>query len=495
MNYLQLQHQATEFLEQDLYEQSIAIYEKCIEIKPKELSNYWHLGLTLMLQGDEHLAETVWTSVFLQANPEQLDNLVTDLVKTLNRAALKYLKSERFSEAEKLYLSILELDSDYTDAYVGLGHIQIESENFEPAVETFTRFIELDPNFSTAYYNLGFSLHNLQKYEEAIPKFQQAIILDNGHVGAYYHLGSCFEKQKKYLDAASSFKKAIDLAPNYSDAYFRLANCLYRSKKYGQAISYYKQALEIKPDNPFLLSGLANCMDATGKTEAAIEYLNKAIKINPYLDVGYHNLAFCLRNQGKIAEAIINFKKAVELNPDWIEPRYQIKKLNEAIKAGYYPKINNGYNVWDAMLFKDDNVYRLLYLGGSAKAYPFWSVGEMAMATSTDFKQWQYQGVILEPIIDREWESGRILAGSIYKENNNYYLFYSAASSEKILTEKIGLATSKDGINWERRSSTPFLELDEDYYGTYSSHLKGKKVQHVPWRDPYIVKDPNSGKY
>ncbi len=143
---------------------------------------------------------------------------------------------------------------------------------------------------------------------------------------------------------------------------------------------------------------------------------------------------------------------------------------------------------WDPWILKDDDIYRIFYLKGSATKGPWWSVGKICCATSPDLKQWNDLGVMIEPNPDGLWESARLLAGSTYKENGIYYLFYGAAGGNDIMSEGIGLATSKDGWHWQRRSS-PFLKPDYDnpYYGRYETHFQ--------WRDPYIVRDHKDGRY
>lgn len=148
---------------------------------------------------------------------------------------------------------------------------------------------------------------------------------------------------------------------------------------------------------------------------------------------------------------------------------------------------------WDPWLLKDDDVYRLFYLVGSKKTNPFWKEGAIYGAISTDLKQWQDLGPILQPDPASAWESGRMLAGSTYKEDGIYYLFYSAAGKDglAICHEEIGLATSTDGLQWQRYSPEKlFLNLDERNLW-YGSH---KEVNFF-WRDPYIVKDHKTGKY
>lgn len=150
---------------------------------------------------------------------------------------------------------------------------------------------------------------------------------------------------------------------------------------------------------------------------------------------------------------------------------------------------------WDPWILKDDDVYRMFYLVGAKDTEVFWSTGQIHGAISSDLRQWQDLGVILQPDPAIAWESGRMLAGCAYKEDGVYYLFYSAAGEGEpaLFYEEIGLATSKDGLNWQRYSSHPqnlFFNLEDRdrWYGKF-------KERFFFWRDPYIIKDPNTSKY
>lgn len=147
---------------------------------------------------------------------------------------------------------------------------------------------------------------------------------------------------------------------------------------------------------------------------------------------------------------------------------------------------------WDPWLLKDDDCYRLFYLKAPkpSPTFPFWSQGTVYGAISKDFKTWESTGIALAPDPDNWWESGRICAGNAYKENGIYYLFYSASGGGELLKEeRIGLATSIDGIHWNRASTQHFFSETEwsQWYGHQAD------TQHFHWRDPYILHQ--SGKY
>jgi beta-fructofuranosidase len=492
MNYLQIQQQANECFQNYLYSDSIAFYERCIEINPAELSNYWYLGLASLLAEDELLTETVWLSVFLEASEEEADLWTKDLVAIAEQLALKSLKAKRRSDAEIIYLKIQDIAPDHVNACLGLSQVHLENGKYREAIDALNQFIELEPDLATAHHNLGICFQQLQDFNEAINNFNQAIALKSDYISAYYSLGICLIAKGEYEQAIVNFQSVIKLAPQHLNAHIYLGDCFHKTTKVNAAIECFEKARKIKPDSALVLSGIAICLIAKGELEKAQTLLYKALELAPKLPVIYYNLGYCYRNMGKLDQAIGYFNKAIDLKPDWLDAKLFIKNIEKSVS--YCPKVKQGYNVWDAMLFKDEDCYRLMYLQGNSRAYPHWIVGEMAMAVSTDLEIWKDHNLVIKTDANSDWEDGRILAGSLYKENGRYYLFYSASPSKNPLEERIGLATSIDCVTW-KKGSKPFLEQDERFYGSYPCFFNEKPNKQTPWRDPYVVKDRDTGKY
>lgn len=64
---------------------------------------------------------------------------------------------------------------------------------------------------------------------------------------------------------------------------------------------------------------------------------------------------------------------------------------------------------------------------------------------------------ILSPNSDNEWESLVVCNPAAWYENGVFYLLYRAAGNDKEHYIHIGLATSEDGFNFNRRQNTPVL--------------------------------------
>ncbi|MEL6263070.1 MAG: family 43 glycosylhydrolase [Cyanobacteria bacterium J06631_12] len=162
------------------------------------------------------------------------------------------------------------------------------------------------------------------------------------------------------------------------------------------------------------------------------------------------------------------------------------------------PDLDQAAPCWDPWILKEEDGYRLFYLSGRTDQDPWWGTSWICGAHSQDLQRWQHMGPILEPLSNEGWESGRLFAGSAYKIQGRYYLFYSAASKDDIASEAIGLATSDDGVQWQR-SHRPLLawsEADAVQASPGVSYAgRCRWASHLHWRDPYIVQSVETQKY
>jgi len=76
-----------------------------------------------------------------------------------------------------------------------------------------------------------------------------------------------------------------------------------------------------------------------------------------------------------------------------------------------------------------------------------------------------------------DWEKGGLYKACIIKEGDMWYLFYNAKDTKTPWVEQIGVAYSKDLINWERGKENPIMRVTKD---NWDSRFVS---------DPYIVKD------
>lgn len=81
----------------------------------------------------------------------------------------------------------------------------------------------------------------------------------------------------------------------------------------------------------------------------------------------------------------------------------------------------------------------------------------IAYSESKDGVHWTGPRIVLEVNPEIEWEKDRLNRPHILKIEDTWYMWYTGQNTEK-QRSAIGLATSRDGLQWERIGANPVLE-------------------------------------
>jgi len=111
----------------------------------------------------------------------------------------------------------------------------------------------------------------------------------------------------------------------------------------------------------------------------------------------------------------------------------------------------DNYTVTPGAVIKDGNIYRLYYDAFNVS----YGRTQIGMATSTDGINWQkYSNPILSTDSLNEYHAG---TESVIKVNSIYYMYYSTSPEWNYNLMVINLATSSDGVHWKKYSGNPIL--------------------------------------
>lgn len=110
LNHLDLPQQAYRHMLLGEYNQAASLHEQAIEREPKIKSHYWHLGLLLLLQGQEAEAQTTWFLGMAEGEPEQFELWIAELIEVLQTEAERREVLEDYSTAWLIRQHIKEID-------------------------------------------------------------------------------------------------------------------------------------------------------------------------------------------------------------------------------------------------------------------------------------------------------------------------------------------------------------------------------------------------
>lgn len=115
---------------------------------------------------------------------------------------------------------------------------------------------------------------------------------------------------------------------------------------------------------------------------------------------------------------------------------------------------------WDVCVLKpvvlyDGTIYKMWYLGAVAVGSPIQKVG---YATSSDGVTWtKHTTPVLIPGGNGGWDDFTISTMTVFFDGTHYMMWYSA-EDYSAGTTRMGVATSTDGISWVKYSNNPVLE-------------------------------------
>ena len=127
---------------------------------------------------------------------------------------------------------------------------------------------------------------------------------------------------------------------------------------------------------------------------------------------------------------------------------------NNWFKMNNTMPVLNGTLEWESgglspgAVMKDGNIFRMYY-GGQNSSRTIWCTG---LAVSTNGINWER--VTDQPVLSPVGSEGGIVCNSVVKVNGTYFLYYQLGGNPG---PRIYVATSTDGINFQRYSGNPIL--------------------------------------
>jgi TolB-like protein/Flp pilus assembly protein TadD/predicted Ser/Thr protein kinase len=217
---------------------------------------------------------------------EQVAKKLDIVVLEPERKAI-YAKPTYNLEAYDCYLRARE--------HVSKGWNNLDPEEFEKAVNLYIKALELDPEFTFAYIALSFA-HSLA-YISGIDRIEERII-----------------KSKQAVD------KAIELEPDLPEVKSALGIYYYRARlDYDRALELFESVRKARPN--WTSQFIGYIQRRQGKWEESIQTLKNVFKLNPrsYNLAGQLGLTYVFLRRYEEAEKW--FDKALSINPDLFQIR------------------------------------------------------------------------------------------------------------------------------------------------------------------------------
>ncbi len=181
-NVITWQEQAYEYIVKNEYAKAANFYEKAIVEEPCCFSNYWYLGLVLLLQGQETEAQMTWMLPMAEVEEEEYVVLKNELIQVLQIEAERRESLREYSLAWVIRQHIREIDYSNINNLLKLIQTSIKSDNFHGDEVIYLGIIDLlnsgkisDLNSESLLEVLGEVLNNIPLQPMSL-KFTEACI-------------------------------------------------------------------------------------------------------------------------------------------------------------------------------------------------------------------------------------------------------------------------------------------------------------------------------
>lgn len=200
---------ASTFLQNRVWHDSVALWQRAIYYAPASWSTHYNLGLAYLGRKQNNLALTELTEAH-RLNPEQ--------ATVLNNLALAQAGSGDVASAITNLRAALTLDPRLLEAHNNLGAFLYEEGDYAGAKQELLRVIQFDPASSSARFNLAKTLAATGDHAGAIREFESVLLSQPRDSEAHYHLGLSYAATGRRADAVREIQTALNYQRDPEDA-------------------------------------------------------------------------------------------------------------------------------------------------------------------------------------------------------------------------------------------------------------------------------------
>ena len=237
------------------------------------------------------------------------------LVEARNNLGNAFLELHQNLDAARCYRLAAEAHPDNPVILCNLGNAQRLLGLLEEAKICLQRAIALDRTLSVAHSYLGLVHVALGQREAAVMNFRQAVELNPGDTAALNYLGGVLRELGRRRDAVEAFERAIAVTPSSAESHCHLGEVLFDMRRVGAAMDCYRRALNLQPTYAPAHLSLGMALRQQRLPSDAEASCRAALDIDPNYVEALSFLGELKADRGEFAQAEELFAKAIAIDP------------------------------------------------------------------------------------------------------------------------------------------------------------------------------------
>ena len=191
----------------------------------------------------------------------------------------KALAEARYSDAERAYEKLRDLDPEVAEIHANLGLIYFQEKKFDQAIPSLRHALKLNPGLPKLDTLLAMSLSELGQYHEALPGLEKGFHR-SGDPAIKRMCGLQLERAYSWLRDDS---KAVEVALELDRLYPNDPEILYHNGKvFGNfAFLAMQKLVQIAPDSVWRHQAAAEAYESQASYVQAIDQYQRVIALDP----------------------------------------------------------------------------------------------------------------------------------------------------------------------------------------------------------------------
>lgn len=238
---------------------------------------------------------------------------------------------QREVELSALAQDLVSQDKLSPVTWCALGNCFSLHKEHETAIKFFERAIQVDPDYSYAYILLGHELVITEELEKALSCYRSALVRNSHQYNAWYGIGTIYHKQERYNLAEYHYKSALNINTKCPVLMVHIGTMQFYLKKCDKALQTLNAAIALDPKNPLCKFHRGSLNFHMGKYPEALKELEELKRDVPKESIVYYLLGKIHKKMGNVDAAIMHFSWATDLDP---------KGANNQIKEAFDSNIS-----------------------------------------------------------------------------------------------------------------------------------------------------------
>ena len=154
------------------------------------------------------------------------------------------MKKRDYEQAYNAFGKSVNLDSNYTEGFLGLGMVMVRKNNFKSAIEFYNQGLKINPNHFNLLLQKGVAQINDRQFNAAIKTFRKSAEANLKDHNSWYYIGLAYQNQNKAQKSINAFEQCLKRNPKFAAAWQQVAIIQFQMKNKKAACINIKKAAQ-----------------------------------------------------------------------------------------------------------------------------------------------------------------------------------------------------------------------------------------------------------